>query len=155
MATKRTFPLKMDLKGQGALKEQTHKHINGDQTRIKVLFGLTAELRIVEPCLFVDGSFIDSGHFLSQTGKNLTDFLLSCKEENKAIYYGLDSMTYVCQHTVVKERGKVTKSSLSIYVPVDVTKKRDLVCDDVTTKIPLRSRNALAEHCLAYTLSRV
>jgi hypothetical protein len=154
MTKERVFQLKVGADGNFALKERAHKHINGEQTRLKVVFGLHTELRIVDPCLFINGAFVDSNVYASQRGLSLQDFLLACKRENTSVYYNLNSLTYICQQTVVKERGKIIKNSVSIFIPVNVT-KAGLVCNEVTLSFPRQNRSVLADTYLNYTLSRL
>lgn len=155
MTKERVFSLKNGNGGQGALEELTHKHVSGDVTKVKVVFGLTADLKIVEPSVLVDGSFVDTGVLASQNDRSLGDFLEDCKLNNQPIFYSLSNLTYICVQTVSMERGQITKNSINIYVPKDITSIGGLVCSDVSMAFPLQSRNALATNCLSYSLSRI
>jgi hypothetical protein len=154
MTKERVFPLKVSADGKFALKERAHKHINGEQTRIRVLFGLNTELRIVDPCLFINGSFVEGYVITQQKSLTMQELLSDCKRENNPIFYNLNNITYICQQTVVKERGKIIKNSVNIFIPIDVT-KMGLVCNDVTLAFPRQNRTVLADTYLNYTLSRL
>jgi hypothetical protein len=154
MTKERIFPLKIGSDGQVVLKELVHKHVTGDQTRLKVLFGLDSELRVVEPFIEVNGVYVSSNAICSNRGISLQDFMSECKNENKAIVYNLNNLTYVCLQNVVEDKGKIIKNTVNIFIPVGV-KKEGLVCKDVSMAFPYNNRNALAGSYLQYSLSRV
>jgi ABC-type Na+ transport system ATPase subunit NatA len=154
MTKERIFPLKIGIDGQGVLKELVHKHVTGDQTRIKVLFGLDAELRIVEPFVESNGVYISSNVLCANRGISLQDFMLECKKENKAIFYNLHNLTYVCLQNIVEDKGQIIKNTVNIFIPTGV-KKEGLVCKDVSMAFPYNNRSVLASNYLQYSLSRL
>lgn len=154
MNKEKVFPLKISSTGFGALKEQAHKHVTGEQEKIRVTFGLDSELRIIEPVLYMDGMFIESSELANQKMLSFKDFLLECKREGIPIYYPLNKLTYVCVQNIIKERGKIVKNSIHLYVPMNLANSK-LSCNDVSFAFPIQNRNTLANTYLEYALSRI
>jgi hypothetical protein len=150
----KVFPLKFSLDGNGALKESVNKHSSDEQTRIKVVFALDSDLRIVEPHLFNDGVFIDSVALTSQNNVNIQDFLSECKRDSTPIFFALGSLTYICVHNIVMTKGNIVKNTINLYVPNSI-KKSGLICHDVSTVFPRQNRNVLANNFLNYSMSRL
>lgn len=154
MTKEKVFPLKVDSGGNGALKESVNKHTSDDQTKLKVVYALDSELRLVEPLLFENDIFLDVSSLASQNSLSVQDFLLECKKDGKPIFFSLSSLTYICVHTIVKERNNIVKNSISLYVPKGL-KKSGLVCNDVSVMFPRQNRNVLANNLMTYSVSRV
>lgn len=154
MGKDKTFPLKLSANKHGALKEQTHKHTTEEQVKIKVIFALDSELRLVEPVTFSDGDFSNIGSTSNQqepTNKELNSNVI---KTNQTIFYPLNRLSYICEHTVTLTRGEVVKNAVSLFIPTDIEKAK-IICRDVSIMFPIHTRRTLAGNYLEYTLGRI
>lgn len=154
MSKDKIFSLKISDNGQGALKEQVHKHTTGERTKLKVAFALDSELRLVEPVTLQAGVFQEARELAGFGVSGLQEFLLDCKKENSPIFFPLTNLTYICEQTIVLEGQTVIKNTVNLFLP-KTTDKSKLICSDVTVVFPRQNRNSLAESYLDYSMSRV
>lgn len=154
MSKGKVFPLKIDSANRAALKESAHKHVNEDQTKVRVIFGLNSDFMIAIPCVYKEGMFVNIRDILSNRSMNMQDLLQECKRNNTAIYYPFNTITYVCEHTIFLNRGVVDKHAVRIFLPSQLVND-GLECNDVSRTFPVPNRGALANSCLNYSLSRV
>lgn len=154
MSKEKVFQLKVGQDGIGVLKEQVHKHISGNKTKITVVFALDSNMRLVEPVYEMNGFMVGVSDNYGTAPSNIATAVSELRKVNTPIYYPLTKLTYICVHNVVTERGKVVKNTINIYVPADLNNKK-LICDDVTVVFPRQSRNVMADNFLQHTMSRV
>lgn len=152
MNKEKTFPLKIVSSTQAVLKEQVHKHISGEQTKVRVVYALDSTLSKVEPLVIEEGVVT---HLKEDTNNpNNSETALQVKPDPTiALFFSLSDLTYICEHTIVLEGTNMVKNTIKLYIPNKIDKTK-LICKDVTLLIPLQSRNTLASKYLDYSLSR-
>src|SRR5690606_26610128 len=120
----KVFQLKVGVDGSGILKEQAHKHISGEQTKIKVVFALDAEMRIVEPVLETETALVGVTSYYNANTNSLQEVLTRTMQKETPIYYPLNNLNYICEHNVILHRGKITRNTINLYIPITADNRR-------------------------------
>lgn len=138
------FKFRAGTDGKSGIKEVVAKSTVFNGKRYDISIGVTNEFDIAPLNIFKENVMTPLGAEKVNRERGKT-----------ALYYPIESISYICTVTLVYKGNQIKNKKLTVYIPKYIVSSDELYCERVTGSFSLEEREEIVEKLLLFAKSRI